>query len=81
MPARADFVVRDSARDTHLVRATDFWERMTEAFGPHAETLVEMHVLTALGGRTPGQALAAGMPALDVWRAVHEAFELPAMLR
>ena len=41
------------------MRLTDFWERMRDTFGPHAETLVELHVFTELGNRTPAQALAA----------------------
>ena len=63
------------------MRVSDFWERMRDAFGPHAESLVELHVFRELGGRTPAQALAAGEPTLDVWRAVCEGFELPASKR
>ena len=63
------------------MRLTDFWERMRGAFGPHAESVVEMHVLSQLGNRTPDQALTAGEPPLAVWRAICEAFELPAAQR
>ena len=63
------------------MRLTDFWERMTGAFGPHAESLVEMHVLSELGNRTPGQALKAGESPVTVWRAICEAFEVPAASR
>ena len=60
---------------------SDFWERMHAVFGPHADSLVELHVLSQLGGRTPAQALAAGEPTVDVWRAVCEGFEVPASKR
>ncbi len=63
------------------MRLTDFWERMRDAFGPHADSLAEMHVFSELGGRTPLQALEAGEPALKVWRAVCEAMEVPASRR
>ena len=59
------------------MRVTDFWERMRAAFGPHAESLAEMHVLAELDGRTPLQALAAGVPTVTVWRAVCEGLEVP----
>jgi len=57
------------------VRVTDFWERMRDVFGPHAESLAEMHVLSELDGRTPLQAMAAGVPTRAVWRAVCEALD------
>jgi hypothetical protein len=63
------------------MRLTDFWERMGEAFGPHAESLADLHVFSELGGRTVVQALDAGEPALRVWRAVCEGMELPASVR
>ena len=63
------------------MRLTDFYERMGEAFGPHAESVVELHVLSELGGRTPAQALAAGEPTIEVWRAVCEGLEVPAAQR
>jgi hypothetical protein len=59
------------------VRVTDFWERMRAVFGPHADSVVELHVLSELGGRTPAQALAAGEPTIEVWRAVCEGLEVP----
>lgn len=59
------------------MRLTDFWERMRTEFGPHAESLAEMQVLSGLGNRTPAQALAQGEPALRVWRAVCEGMEVP----
>lgn len=59
------------------MRASEFWLDMEAAFGPaRARTLAEDLVLTALGGRTPTQALAAGVPARQVWDAVCEAMDL-----
>lgn len=63
------------------MRLTDFWERMRDVFGPHAESLAELHVFSELGGRTPAQALEAGEPVLRVWRAVCEAMEVPTSRR
>ena len=63
------------------MRVTDFWDRMRAAFGPHAESVVELHVLSELDGRTPAQALAAGEPTVEVWRAVCEGLEVPASQR
>ena len=59
------------------MRLTDFWDRMQQQFGPHAESLAELHVFTELGGRTPAQALADGEPTVRVWRAVCEGMEVP----
>ena len=67
--------------DTGAVRVSDFWERMRGVFGPHAESVVELHVLSQLGGRTPAQAMAAGESTLDVWRAVCEGHDVPAAQR
>ena len=63
------------------MRLTDFWERMRETFGPHAETMAELHVFSELDNRTVAQALAAGEPTLRVWRAVCEGMEVPAAKR
>jgi hypothetical protein len=63
------------------MRLTEFWRRMGEAFGPHAESIAELHVFSQLDNRTPHQALAAGESAKDVWRAVCEAMEVPAAKR
>jgi hypothetical protein len=56
---------------------TDFWERMRAVFGPHADSVAELHVLRELGNRTPVQALAAGEPAIEVWRAVCAGHDVP----
>jgi hypothetical protein len=64
------------------VRLTDFWERMQGQFGAtYAESLAKDQVLAQLGGRTVTEALEAGEPARQVWRAVCEAFDVPAKNR
>ena len=63
------------------MRLTDFWRRMGEAFGPHAESIATDHVFSELGNRTPAQALEAGESAKDVWRGVCEGLEVPAAKR
>ncbi len=64
------------------MRLTDFWERMQGQFGAtYAESLAKDQVLAQLGGRTVTEALEAGEPARQVWRAVCEAFDVPAKNR
>lgn len=51
---------------------------MDGEFGPaRAASLSHDHVFADLGGRTVEQALAAGIDARDVWRAVCTAYEVP----
>jgi len=60
------------------VRLSEFWERMRDHFGPvYAESVARDHVLAQLSGRTVEAALAAGVEAKRVWRAVCEEFEVP----
>lgn len=59
------------------MRLTEFWRRMTDAFGPHAQSLAQDHVFAELGNRTVAQALRDGEPAKVVWRGVCEGMELP----
>jgi hypothetical protein len=64
------------------VRLTEFWERMRGQFGAsYAESLARDQVLAELGGRTAAEALEAGVPVRQVWRAVCEVFEVPARNR
>jgi Protein of unknown function (DUF3046) len=64
------------------VRLTEFWERMRAQFGDsYAESVAKDFVLAGLGGRTVNQALADGVDAKTVWRAVCEAFDVPERLR
>jgi hypothetical protein len=61
------------------VRATEFWDRMENALGPgYARTWASLFVIAELGGRTASEALDAGVPAKEVWRAVWAVLELPA---
>jgi Protein of unknown function (DUF3046) len=64
------------------VRLTVFWEWMRAQFGDsYAESVAKDFVLAGLGGRTVDQALADGVDAKTVWRAVCEAFDVPERLR
>ncbi|MPY97207.1 MAG: DUF3046 domain-containing protein [Actinophytocola sp.] len=60
------------------MRITVFRRLMTEEFGRiRATTLMSDHVISELGGKTPEQALEAGLPAKDIWRAVCAEFDVP----
>jgi hypothetical protein len=64
------------------VRLTHFRALMDEEFGPvRAASLARDHVFAALGGRTVEGALEAGVDPRDVWRAVCEAYDVPAQRR
>ncbi|MFI6574926.1 DUF3046 domain-containing protein [Nocardiopsis sp. NPDC050513] len=64
------------------MRLTVFWRNMHEQFGEaYAESLAKDYVIEGLGSRTVQQALADGVAAKDVWRAVCEAFGLPQSVR
>jgi Protein of unknown function (DUF3046) len=64
------------------MRLTEFWRRMNGHFGAaYADSFARDHVLAELGGRTVHEALAAGEPAKDVWRAVCVTLDLPASKR
>ena len=60
------------------MRHTEFWERMETALGPaYARAWAGQFVMSELGGRTASEALDAGVPPKEVWRAVWAALELP----
>jgi Protein of unknown function (DUF3046) len=64
------------------VRLTEFWARMREQFGEgYAESVAKDYALGPLGSRTVNQALADGVDAKTVWRAVCEVFAVPERLR
>jgi DUF3046 family protein len=64
------------------MRHTTFRERMAGEFGRvRAEMLAQDHVFSSLDGRTVDQALEAGVSTKAVWRAVCDAFEVPAERR
>lgn len=63
---------------------SDFWARLEQVFGAgYASSVANDQVLPQLGGRTVRQALAEGVEAVVVWRAVVAAFpdRVPARLR
>lgn len=63
------------------MRLTDFWARMEQSFGAsYAHSLARDYRLPLLAG-TVEEALAAGIEAKDVWRAVWAEFDVPAGLR
>ncbi|MBE3001423.1 DUF3046 domain-containing protein [Nocardiopsis sp. HNM0947] len=64
------------------MRLTLFWNNMHTQFGEaYAESLAKDYVIEQLGSRTVEQALADGVSAKEVWRAVCDAFDLPASAR
>lgn len=64
------------------MRHTEFWERMEHHLGPgYAKVWAETQVIGDLDHRTVDEALAAGVPPKQVWRAVWEVLELPASER
>lgn len=64
------------------VRATEFWRRMEDRFGPvYSRSYAADQVLATLGHRTVLQALEEGDDTRSVWRAVCEALEVPAAER
>ncbi|GAB2463350.1 DUF3046 domain-containing protein [Jatrophihabitans fulvus] len=63
------------------MRLTEFWGRMDERFGAaYAASLAHDYRLPGLG-RTIDEALADGVDAKEVWRAVCAEFEMPSQLR
>ncbi|GAA1075622.1 DUF3046 domain-containing protein [Nocardiopsis metallicus] len=64
------------------MRLTAFWNNMHAQFGEgYAHSLAKDFVIEQLGSRTINQALADGIGAKEVWRAVCDAFDLPASVR
>jgi Protein of unknown function (DUF3046) len=63
------------------VRLSEFWERMETRFGAaYARSVAADYRLPTLGA-TVDEALAAGVEARQVWRAVCAEFEVPSTLR
>ncbi|MFL1381358.1 MULTISPECIES: DUF3046 domain-containing protein [unclassified Nocardiopsis] len=64
------------------MRLTVFWRNMYEQFGEaYAQSLAKDYVIEGLGSRTVEGALADGVAAKEVWRAVCDAFDLPTAAR
>ncbi len=60
------------------MRHTEFWSRMEGALGgSYARFWASRTVLAELEGRTPTEALDAGVTPKEVWAAVWRALELP----
>jgi Protein of unknown function (DUF3046) len=60
------------------VRLTEFRELVDGQFGEvRGASLLVDHVLTSLGGRTPAQAIEAGIDPREVWRALCSDFDVP----
>jgi hypothetical protein len=60
------------------MRITAFRKMMAEEFGEiRADMLAQDHVFSALNNRTVDQALEAGVPTKEIWRAVCDTFEVP----
>lgn len=55
---------------------------MEDALGPaYARTWAQQQVLGVLGGRSVVEALDAGVPPKEVWRAVWQVLDLPPVAR
>lgn len=60
------------------VRLTAFWSLMSDQFGEmYAQSVARDYVFSSLGGRTVERALADGVDAKVVWRAVCDTFNVP----
>lgn len=64
--------------DHGRVRHTEFWARMEQHLGAaYARSWAAQQVMSELDGRTPQEALDAGVAPKQVWRAVWSALDLP----
>ena len=64
------------------MKETELWARLQRHLGPgYYRVWADEHNLAELGGRTVAVALADGLPAKTIWRAVWAALELPARER
>ena len=59
------------------VRYSEFWDLVTDVFGPIGRTLVADQALTALDDRTCARALDEGEEPRVVWRALCDAMQVP----
>jgi hypothetical protein len=62
------------------VRLTEFWRRMEERFGAAYARSVSADYRLPLLSSTVDDALARGVEARDIWRAVCAEFDMPAHL-
>lgn len=60
------------------MREVELWARLNRHLGEgYAPTWARMYVLADLEGRTVREALDAGVPCKQIWRAVWAALDLP----
>ncbi|WP_394279495.1 DUF3046 domain-containing protein [Microbacterium sp.] len=59
------------------MRHSEFDRAVEDEFGAHGSALVDDLVLTAVGGRTARQALAAGVAPREVWAALCVEADVP----
>lgn len=63
------------ANDVQIMRISDFRERITLSFGKEwAASFCKDIAISELGSKSVDEALAAGVEAYDVWRAVCRAY-------
>lgn len=68
--------------DSEAVRESAFWHRLDGVLGSsYSRSWAKDHVLSDFGNRTVLTALAAGVEAKVIWRAVCRDLELPEHLR
>lgn len=63
------------------MRRSEFDRAMSDEFGSRAPTILVDLVLSQVGFRTAADALAAGVPAREVWLAVCEEADVPVSRR
>lgn len=59
------------------MKLSEFTRAVDDEFGAFGRVLLRDTVVLELGGRTPQEALAAGVPARDVWLALCRVQEVP----
>jgi hypothetical protein len=64
-------------RQDGIVKLSEFDRAVAEEFGAFGRVLRKDTVVVELGNRTPDEALAAGVPARDVWIALCRVQEVP----
>ncbi|MCZ2840061.1 DUF3046 domain-containing protein [Modestobacter sp. VKM Ac-2985] len=60
------------------MRLQEFRSRMERQFGAiRAQSVASDHVFGPLGGRTPAQAIEAGVPVRTVWLEICKEYDIP----
>ena len=63
----------------YAMRETELWARLTKVLGEsYVHTWAQQMALPDLGSRTVAEALKAGVPCKDIWRAAWHQLELSA---